>query len=263
MYAPLVRSDYYGASATYWSRQPTTGLPTAWLVASREGRFQHASHVHHSPVDERAAQLYPDSIATPTPQAFSVASSPASRDRLRSRRPTNERRALQPAQTLQIGAGGTLTGRQTLVPLVRRLVLLAGPAPSGSTDASRRRQGCSYLPVRLHGSAALSFTGLLRQSGGRGLAPLPGNSGASWRTSTLFHFDVPGGMWQTVICRPVSAARAASSVFQARVRWPLDPPASAVISSRVACGSRAGRGPATSGGSRRPRTRRCRGRYPR
>lgn len=39
----------------------------------------------------------------------------------------------------------------------------------------------------------------------------------SW-CSTLFHFDVPGGMWQTVNCRPVSPARAASSVFHARVR---------------------------------------------
>jgi Family of unknown function (DUF6308) len=33
------------------------------------------------------------------------------------------------------------------------------------------------------------------------------------RCSILFHLDVPGGRWQTVICRPVSAARAASSVF--------------------------------------------------
>ncbi len=36
--------------------------------------------------------------------------------------------------------------------------------------------------------------------------------------SILFHFEVPGGMWQTVMSKPVSAARAASSVFQARVR---------------------------------------------
>lgn len=38
------------------------------------------------------------------------------------------------------------------------------------------------------------------------------------RCSNLFHFEVPGGMWQTVMSRPVSAARAASSVFHARVR---------------------------------------------
>lgn len=38
------------------------------------------------------------------------------------------------------------------------------------------------------------------------------------RCSILFHFEVPGGMWQTVMSMPVSAAREASSVFQARVR---------------------------------------------
>jgi hypothetical protein len=36
------------------------------------------------------------------------------------------------------------------------------------------------------------------------------------RCSILFHFEVPGGKWQTVIARPVSAARAASSLFQTR-----------------------------------------------
>lgn len=41
-------------------------------------------------------------------------------------------------------------------------------------------------------------------------------------------------MWQTVIFKPVSAARVASSFFQARVRYPLEPPASAVISNRAA-----------------------------
>ena len=38
------------------------------------------------------------------------------------------------------------------------------------------------------------------------------------RCSILFHFEVPGGKWQTVISSPVSAARAASSAFHARVR---------------------------------------------
>jgi hypothetical protein len=59
------------------------------------------------------------------------------------------------------------------------------------------------------------------------------------RCSILFHLDVPGGRWQTVICRPVSAANAASSVFHSRVRYPLDPPPSAVISSRRAPGQAA------------------------
>jgi hypothetical protein len=56
------------------------------------------------------------------------------------------------------------------------------------------------------------------------------------RCSILFHFDVPGGKWHTVMASPVSAVRAASSAFQTRKRWLLEPPASAVISKRVACG---------------------------
>lgn len=38
------------------------------------------------------------------------------------------------------------------------------------------------------------------------------------RCSILFHFEAPGGMWQTVMSKPVSVAMAASSVFHARVR---------------------------------------------
>jgi hypothetical protein len=45
----------------------------------------------------------------------------------------------------------------------------------------------------------------------------------------LFHLLVPGGKWQTVICRPVWSARRCSSVFQRRVRLPLEAPQSAVI----------------------------------
>jgi hypothetical protein len=58
------------------------------------------------------------------------------------------------------------------------------------------------------------------------------------RCSILFHLEVPGGKWQQVISRPVSAARAASPVFHAPVRYPFEPPASAVTSSRRAAGYR-------------------------
>ena len=56
------------------------------------------------------------------------------------------------------------------------------------------------------------------------------------RCSILFHLLVPGGKWHTVMSSPVWAASAASSAFQARVRYPLDAQASAVISRRVAPG---------------------------
>ena len=47
---------------------------------------------------------------------------------------------------------------------------------------------------------------------------------------------MPGGKWQQVISGPVSRARSARPVFQARFFQPLFPPASQVISSRSACG---------------------------
>jgi hypothetical protein len=54
------------------------------------------------------------------------------------------------------------------------------------------------------------------------------------RCSILFHLKVPGGKCATVISSPVSLANLASSTFYALIRWPLDPPASAQMSSRVA-----------------------------
>jgi hypothetical protein len=36
------------------------------------------------------------------------------------------------------------------------------------------------------------------------------------RCSILFHLEVPGGKWQTVMVRPASAASRASSAFQTR-----------------------------------------------
>src|SRR5680860_777031 len=59
------------------------------------------------------------------------------------------------------------------------------------------------------------------------------------RCSILFHLLVPGGRWATVTWRLVAAAKAASSLFQARSRVPLEPPPSAVISSRSAWGEAA------------------------
>jgi hypothetical protein len=62
-------------------------------------------------------------------------------------------------------------GRQTLVSRVHLLVLLTGPASSGSADASRRCQGCSHPLQHLLDQAALSFTQLLRRPGDEGLSP--------------------------------------------------------------------------------------------
>src|SRR3989304_6000116 len=52
----------------------------------------------------------------------------------------------------------------------------------------------------------------------------------------LFHCLVPGGRWHTEMDRPLSVANLWSSHFHSRVRAPLLPPESAVISSTRACG---------------------------
>jgi hypothetical protein len=77
----------------------------------------------------------------------------------------------RPTQIRQVRVGSTLTEFHPLVPLVHLLVLLAGPAPSGSTRAPRRCQDCSRLHRRLPGQAVLSFARLLRQPSGQGLPP--------------------------------------------------------------------------------------------
>src|SRR6266511_2170685 len=75
--ASLLPSDYYGGSATPGCQQPTASLPAAVQAARREGRPPDASHVHGVPVGRGGAQLFPGSLATPTPQPFSVAFVPA------------------------------------------------------------------------------------------------------------------------------------------------------------------------------------------
>ena len=70
-------SDYYESSVPSWRHQPTTNLPADQQAAGREGGHHNGSHVHREPFDRRGAQLCPCGFATPTPQAFGVASQPA------------------------------------------------------------------------------------------------------------------------------------------------------------------------------------------
>jgi hypothetical protein len=109
MYTPLACSDYYGHSATTRHHQPTTRLPTA---QRRRGRRRVASHVHHHPVDEVGAQLYPGSLARGTPQPFPLASSPATTYRLRSRPPPRRACTADRPTSARFGAGTSLTERQ-------------------------------------------------------------------------------------------------------------------------------------------------------
>ncbi|WP_375500628.1 hypothetical protein [uncultured Jatrophihabitans sp.] len=66
------RSEYYGDSAPSRSRQLTTSLTADLLVAGPDSRDRDGSHFHCVPIDEGSAQLFPDSLATSTPQTFLV-----------------------------------------------------------------------------------------------------------------------------------------------------------------------------------------------
>jgi hypothetical protein len=106
MWPAFPASDYYGDSVPSQSHQPTTGLPAAGLAGQRGGRPWESSHVHHQPVDEGGAQLFPGSLATSTPQAFLVASTTPGITPPWSRSPGS--RAIArccPAHIHQVGAG--------------------------------------------------------------------------------------------------------------------------------------------------------------
>ncbi|GIE73323.1 hypothetical protein Apa02nite_094310 [Actinoplanes palleronii] len=116
MYVPLARSDYYGSSAppTADSRQRACPPPNGMSGgrATVDG-----SHVHQQPIGQLGAQLYPDSLATPTPQAFTVASPPTSLSGFGVDLPEKPGQLVRcdTAHIHQVGAVTTLTGLRPLV----------------------------------------------------------------------------------------------------------------------------------------------------
>jgi len=118
MCAAFPRSEYYGDSAPSRSRQLTTSLTADPLVAGSDGRNRDGSHVPCVSIDEGSAQLFPDSLATSTPQPFLVTYDTGVALRHRGRLTVNRFDAhCYPAHIHQIGAGSTLTGVQPLVHL--------------------------------------------------------------------------------------------------------------------------------------------------
>ena len=76
MCAPLARSDYYETSAPPDGPRSATDLPTAGPAARRDGRPRAVPTFTTESIKEGGARLYPDSLATPTPQTFGMASPP-------------------------------------------------------------------------------------------------------------------------------------------------------------------------------------------
>ena len=96
------------------------------------------------PFDRVGVQLCPPNLATACPQTFTVASRPATSTGQRVPHTTSAVRvcvAPRP-RSARFEPLGLLRSFRTLVPHVHLSVSLAGPGPSGSTDPSRRCQGC-------------------------------------------------------------------------------------------------------------------------
>src|SRR6266511_3907554 len=159
MWPAVPASDYYGPSAPPPGYQQTACLPAATLEWAAVRGPGGGSHVHHRPVDGGGVQLFPCSIATSTPQAFTVASRKGLPHPARESPVASVPRACAAARPPihQVGAGGPLEGVPPLVSaLVHLPVSLAGPGPSGGAGPSRRCQSCSRPAPCLRGQAALS-----------------------------------------------------------------------------------------------------------
>jgi hypothetical protein len=126
MYAPFARPDYYETSAPPDGHQPATDLPAAGPAARRVGRPQVVPTFTTESIKELGARLYPGSLAMATPQAFTMASPPDLKTGFgvdRTPPPGGRGHALRARPvSVRFEPGGTLTGRQTAVPLVHLLL---------------------------------------------------------------------------------------------------------------------------------------------
>jgi hypothetical protein len=77
MCGPFARSDYYGASAPSRAFNGQRVYPTIPGGSQTAGTARDGSRVHCESIDQSGTQLCPGSIATATPQTFTMASPPA------------------------------------------------------------------------------------------------------------------------------------------------------------------------------------------
>jgi len=183
MCVPLARPDYYGASAPPSGPQPATGLPTTRPAAWQLGRPRVVPTFTRSSIGQAGAQLYPGSIATPTPQTFSVASPPSAAHGFGvDHRHTPGRHALHPGPYPPDLSQALLTRLQPLI------------HSRYATDlASRTRTVWQYQHVPALSGLLPALTSAprirlppasirpLRRPKRKGLSPLS-TIGASWRT---------------------------------------------------------------------------------
>jgi hypothetical protein len=78
MWTAFPSSDYYEASAPSRIFNERRIYPANLYGTQVVGVMRDGSHVHCEPIDQLGIQLCPGSLATATPQFFTVASPPAS-----------------------------------------------------------------------------------------------------------------------------------------------------------------------------------------
>ena len=139
------------------------------------------------PFDGLGAQLCPCSIATATPQAFTVASRPATSTGRGVPRAVWCGCALLPSPDLPGSSWGlVLRGVLSLVSHVHLPVLLAGPGPSGSAGSSRRCRGC-FPPSPRVSRVRLPPASPARCDG-------PGR----WRSMSACHISLGSSAWKRI-----------------------------------------------------------------
>lgn len=114
---------------------------------------------------------------------------PTGRDtRPRSSPPGTARRVRTATQPIsaRFELAEALKGVTPLVPHVHLSHSLTGPAPSGSTGTSRRRQGCSHPHPRLRDQAASNFKRPATTGHQRSPFTSARSNSASWRTTRRF-----------------------------------------------------------------------------
>jgi len=163
-------------------------------------------------IGQGGAQLYPGSIATPTPQAFDVASPPAIGPGFGVDHPStvDERHALHtgpyPPDLSRLHAyGASTTGSLSL----HLLALLAEPRPSGSVGPSRRCRGCSPPSPAFPGSGCPQLRQAAATAQRQRSCTSARSLGASWRTQSPWNScrrtcrSSSWRIWASVIRSPV------------------------------------------------------------
>jgi hypothetical protein len=185
MYAPLARSEYYGASvpphgprsdtdpprprtggprpgatARRFPRSLLTDRPGRHPAVPRQPRRGYAADIHHG-LRHRPNDSIPETTASFLKGGRALHTDP-----------------YPPGWSRHNSYGASDTDSLTLY----LLALIAEPAPSGSTGTSRRCRGCSHPPRRSPAQAAPIFSQTAATARRRRSPTSARSNSASWRT---------------------------------------------------------------------------------